>query len=51
MQLTANFSDEGLFTRRYFNFTSKPNLAAYVTGSTSSHYDWAIKKIKSTKEV
>nr|WP_314468352.1 ClbS/DfsB family four-helix bundle protein [uncultured Campylobacter sp.] len=25
------------------------NLAAYVTGSTSSHYDWAIKKIRKHK--
>lgn len=51
MQLTAYFSDEELFARGHFDFTGKPNLAAYVTGSTSSHYDWAIKKIKSTKEV
>ena len=49
MQLTAYFSDEELFARGYFNFTGNLNLAAYITSSTSSHYDWAIKKIKSTK--
>ena len=49
MTLTANFSDEELFARRYFNFTGKLNLAAYITGSTSSHYDWAIKKIRKHK--
>ena len=49
MQLTANFSDEELFTRGYFNFTGNLNLAAYITSSTSSHYDWAIKKIKKHK--
>ena len=49
MALTANFSDEELFARGYFNFTGNLNLAAYVTGSTSSHYDWAIKKIRKHK--
>ena len=49
MALTANFSDEELFARRYFNFTGNLNLAAYITSSTSSHYDWAIKKIKKHK--
>ena len=49
MQLTAYFSDEELFARGHFDFTGKPNLAAYVTGSTSSHYDWAIKKIRKHK--
>ena len=50
MALTANFSDEGLFTRGHFDFTGKLNLASYVAGSTSSHYDWAIKKIKKHKK-
>lgn len=49
MVLTANFSDEELFARGYFNFTGNLNLAARVTGSTSSHYDWAIKKIRKHK--
>ena len=44
MQLTANFSDKELFARGNFDFTGNLNLAAYVTGSTSSHYDWAIKR-------
>ena len=39
MQLMANFSDKELFTRGYFNFTGNLNLAAYITSSTSSHYD------------
>ena len=48
--LTANFSDEELFARGYFNFTGNLNLAAYVAGSTSSHYDWATKKIRKHKK-
>jgi len=48
--LTANFIDEELFARGYFNFTGNLNLSAYVTGSTSSHYDWAIKKIRKHKK-
>lgn len=50
MALTANFSDEELFTRGHFDFTGKLNLASYVAGSASSHYDWAIKKIKKHKK-
>ena len=49
MQLMANFNDEELFARGYFNFTGNLNLASYVVGSTSSHYDWAIKKIRKHK--
>ena len=50
MALTANFSDEELFTRGHFDFTGNLNLASYVAGSTSSHYDWAIKKIRKHKK-
>ena len=50
MQLTANFSDEELFVRGYFNFTGNLNLAVYVAGRTSSHYDWARKKIRKQKK-
>ena len=49
MTLTANFSDEELFTCGHFDFTGNLNLAFYVAGSTSSLYDWAIKKIKKHK--
>ena len=49
MRLATNFSDEELFARGYFDFTGKLNLAAYITSSTSSHYDWAIKKIRKHK--
>ena len=49
MQLTAYFSDEELFARGHFDFTGDLNLASYITSSASSHYDWAIKKIKKHK--
>ena len=44
MQLTAYFSDEELFARGHFDFTGDLNLVSYITGSASSHYDWAIKR-------
>ena len=47
--LMVNFSDEELFARGHFNYTGNLNLASYVTDSTSSHYDWAIKKTRKHK--
>lgn len=41
-----HFSEEELFTKKYFNWTGTTNLSAYFISSTSSHYLWAIKKIK-----
>lgn len=44
--LIEEFSNEELFTRQHFNWTGTSNLATYCISATSSHYDWAIKKIK-----
>ncbi|NDV67295.1 ClbS/DfsB family four-helix bundle protein [Dysgonomonas sp. 25] len=46
MMLIERFSDEELFTSKYFSWTGNTSLGAYCVSSTSSHYDWAIKKIK-----
>jgi len=46
MKLIESFSDEELFTKKYFAWTGTTNLGSYCISSTSSHYDWAIKKIK-----
>jgi len=40
------FSDEALFSRAYFSWTGSTTLGAYCVSATSSHYDWAMKKIK-----
>ena len=40
------FSDEELFTKKHFSFTGTTSLGSYTVSATSSHYEWAIKKIR-----
>jgi len=46
MKQIESFSGEELFTKKYFSWTGTTNLGSYCISSTSSHYNWAIKKIK-----
>ena len=50
LALIDTFSNEELFTSKYFTWTGTTNLGSYCISSTSSHYDWAIKKIKKHKK-
>lgn len=50
MDVIKTFSNEELFTNKYFSWTGTTSLGAYCVSSTSSHYDWAIKKIKKHKK-
>ena len=40
------FTDETLFTKGALTWTGGSTLGSYFVSATSSHYDWAIKKIK-----
>lgn len=44
--LIEKHTDAELFSRNIYPFTKTTTLGAYFISSTSSHYDWAIKKIK-----
>ena len=46
IELAEKFSDEELFTRGNFKWTGSNALGSYFVSCTSSHYDWAIKKLK-----
>lgn len=46
MGMIQTFSNEELFEKKHFNWTGTTNLGSYCISATSSHYDWAIKKIK-----
>lgn len=46
MALIQSFSEEELFTKKYFPWTGTTSLGSYCVSATSSHYDWAIKKVK-----
>ncbi len=46
MKIIAEFTNEELFTKKYFDWTGTTSVGSYLVSATSSHYDWAIKKIK-----
>lgn len=46
MKLVDKYTDEALFNETYFPWTGSSPIGAYVAANTSSHYAWAIKKIK-----
>ena len=50
LALIDTFSDEELYTSKYFSWTGTTSLGSYCVSATSSHYDWAIKKIKKHKK-
>lgn len=50
MMLIKSFSNEELYTKKYFNWTGTTSLGQYFQSSLSSHYDWAFKKIKVHKK-
>ena len=46
MKMIQKFSNEELFTKKHFTWTGTTTLGSYCISATSSHYDWAMKKIK-----
>lgn len=46
MNLIDAFTNEQLFTNKYFNWSGTTSMGSYCVSATASHYDWAIKKIK-----
>jgi len=48
-KLIASHSQEELFTKKLYGWTGSTSLGSYAISATSSHYDWALKKLKSYK--
>ncbi|WP_026430607.1 ClbS/DfsB family four-helix bundle protein [Schaalia georgiae] len=46
MALAEGFSDEDLFHKGRFDWTGTTTLGSYFVSATSSHYDWALKKLR-----
>ena len=46
MKIISTFTNEELFTNKYFKWTGTTSLGSYCVSATSSHYDWAMKKLK-----
>lgn len=49
--LLERFSDEELFTKGAYPWTGGTTLGSYFISATSSHYDWAMKKLKAHKKI
>lgn len=46
MEMLQPFSNDELFTKQKFDWTGTTSLGSYCISSTSSHYEWASKKIR-----
>ena len=49
MEALDTFSEEELFTKTYYQWVGGSCIGSYFISNTSSHYEWAIKKIKAHK--
>jgi hypothetical protein len=50
MSLIERHTDEELFTKKRYPWTGTTSLGSYLISSTSSHYDWALKKLRKAKK-
>lgn len=46
MKLADTFTDEELFTKKYYKWVGTSALGSYFVSATASHYEWALKKLK-----
>lgn len=50
LELAKTFTNEELFSKNVYKWTKGSVLGSYFVSTTSSHYDWAIKKLKAHKK-
>lgn len=46
VELIEGFTDEELFEKAHFPWTGTTTLGSYCVSATSSHYEWAMKKVR-----
>ena len=46
MKLAETFTEEELFSKNIFEWVGGSTLGSYFVSALSSHYEWAIKKLK-----
>lgn len=51
MRLMEEYTNEELFSKGVFPWTGGTTLGSYFVSSTSSHYEWAMKKLKAHKKI
>ena len=50
LKLAENFTNEELFSKKVYKWVGGSTLGSYFVSATSSHYDWAMKKLKAHKK-
>ncbi len=50
IKIIDKFTNEELFTKKYFDWTGTTSVGSYLVSATSSHYDWALKKLKAHRK-
>lgn len=50
IQLAESFSNEELFSKGVYKWVGGSTLGSYFISVTSSHYDWAVKKLKAHRK-
>lgn len=50
MDLAETFTNDELFTKGCFKWVGGSTLGSYFVSNTSSHYDWAMKKLKAHRK-
>lgn len=51
MEALETFSQEELFTNTFYPWVGGSCIGSYFISTTSSHYDWAMKKMKAHKKM
>ena len=49
LKLAGTFSNEELFSKDVYEWVGGSTLGSYFVSNTSSHYNWAMKKLKAHK--
>lgn len=50
MESIEKFTNDELFSKGVFKWTGTTTLGSYCVSATSSHYEWAMKKLKKHKK-
>lgn len=51
LKAAEGFTNEQLFTKKYYRWTGTTDLGSYFVSTLSSHYDWAINKLKQHRKM
>ena len=51
VKLAETFSNEELFSKGVYPWVGGSSLGSYFVSVTSSHYDWAMKKLKAHRKI